>query len=513
MIPSMQLADKLNITPELLQQLSTHTGRIEATRNDPLLFAFYYLRHHITATDDSISLSEFHLALLEYAQSWIDGAPARTAFIAARESGKSTWLFTILPIWAAAHGHQSFVVGIADSAQQARDHLRTFKDELRDNKLLRADFNDLCTPKVGDVSGRASSFNDTMIQMRNGFVFIAKGADTSVLGLKVGNRRPSLIICDDLEGGESTYSVEDAKKRLKTLIDDILPLSVDAQIVLSGTTTRLGSIIDQVRSVAEIRIEHPDLDDQAILDYLPTQLQWVVKKRFNCYYFPAILDEGLPTERSCWPERLPMSVLNRDRGEADFQKNMMNRPVSLEDAFWSDGDIQVEEWAEFGNTIISVDPAVTTNKRSDFTGIAVISRGLQENKEKICVRHIEELKLSPEQLSAHVGGLIQEYDARVILIETNQGGDLWAGPFQGLPAKINMYRSKEHKSKRAESAFYWYEKNRVVHAKSMPAAESQMKAFPAVVHDDMVDALSAGVNYFLKREARKRVSAFVYKYK
>lgn len=508
----MKLTDKLTLDMQTLHELQTRSSRIARMRNDPLLFAFYYLRDHITAGDGTISLSEFHAALLDYALSWIDGKPARTAFISARESGKSTWLFTILPLWAAAMGHQKFIVGIADSAAQARDHLRTFKDELRDNKLLREDFPELCTPRMGDVSGKASAFNETMIQMKNGFVFVAKGADSGVLGLKVGSQRPTLIICDDLEGGEQTYSVEDAKKRLRTFIDDILPLSADAQVILAGTTTRLGSIIDQVRTVTEIRMQFSDLDDQQIMEYLPDELQWVVKKRFGCYYYPAILDEGTENERSCWPERMSLESMANDRGEADFQKNMMNRPVSLEDAFWSDGDISVEEWSEYGNTIISIDPAVTTRKRSDFTGIAVFSRGVGENSNRICNRHTEAVKLSPEDLSKHVEQLIEEYNARVILVETNMGGDLWTLPFKGLKAKVNMYRSKEDKYKRAESAFYWYQKDQVVHAKSMPAVESEMKAFPAVVHDDQVDAISAAVNYFLKKNQPKAPSAFVYKY-
>lgn len=508
----MKLTDKLNLDMETLEQLQTRSSRIARMRNDPLLFAFYYLRDHITAGDGTISLSEFHEALLDYALSWIDGKPARTAFIAARESGKSTWLFTILPLWAAAMGHQKFIVGIADSASQAKDHLRTFKDELRDNKLLRDDFPELCTPRMGDVSGKAAAFNESMIQMKNGFVFVAKGADSGVLGLKVGSQRPTLIICDDLEGGEQTYSVEDAKKRLRTFIDDILPLSADAQVILAGTTTRLGSIIDQVRTVTEIRTLHPELDDQSILEYLAAELQWVVKKRFGCYYYPAILDEGLPTERSCWPERMSLESMASDRGEPDFQKNMMNRPVSLEDSFWKDSSIEVEHWTEYGSTIISVDPAVTTNKKSDFTGIAVISRGLKDNAKRLMVREIEQVKLSPNELGDHVAELIAKYNATIVYVETNMGGDLWDLPFKGLKAKVMTYRSKEHKNLRAQSAFYWYQQGQVVHEKSMPAAENQMKAFPAVVHDDMVDALSAGVNALLKKNQAAVASAFIYKY-
>lgn len=510
----MQLIDKLDLDENTLQLLTSKQGRIARMRNDPLLFAFYYLRHHVTEPDmnDMITLSEFHIALLEYAQSWIDGAPARTAFIAARNGGKSTWLHTILPIWAAAMGHQKFIVGFSDSASQARDHLRTFKKELDENDALRADFPDFCKPKYSAVSGRASTYNDNMIQMSNGFIFIAKGADTSALGLKVGNTRPSLIIADDLEGGESSYSDVDIKKRLRTFIDDILPLNVFAQVVLVGTTTRLGSIMDQVRTVTEERAKHPEYTDKDMLELLPAELHWVIREKFSCYYYPAILDEHTENERSAWPEKFPMSWINEVRDQPSFKKNYMNRPVSMEESFWADNDISVEHWSEYGSTIISIDPAVTTNKKSDFTGIAVISRGVGENKDRLCIRHIEEVKMSPDALGKHIELMIEEYGATIVYVETNMGGDLWDLPFKGLKAKVISYRSKENKSKRAESAFYWYQQGQVVHEKSMPAAENQMKAFPAVVHDDMVDALSSGINSLLKKKNKAGASAFVYKY-
>lgn len=506
--------EKLNLNTDTLQAMSTRQGRIELTRRDPLLFAFYYLRHHVTEEDmnNMITLSEFHIALLDYAQSWIDGTPARTAFIAARNGGKTTWLHTILPIWAAAHGHQKFIVSFSDSAPQAQQNLRSFKDELDLNKELRADFPDFCTPKYSAVSGRASTYNDKMIQMSNGFIFLAKGADSSVLGLKVGNTRPSLIIADDLEGGESSYTDGDIKKRLRTFIDDILPLNVFAQVVLVGTTTRLGSIMDQVRTVTEERAKHPEYSDELMLETLPSELHWVIREKFSCYYYPAILDEGTENERSAWPEKFPMSWIEPQRDMPSFKKNYMNRPVSMEESFWSDNDITVEHWTEYGSTIISIDPAVTTNKKSDFTGIAVISRGVGENKDRLCVRHIEEVKLSPDALGKHIELMIEEYGATIVYVETNMGGDLWDLPFKGLKAKVISYRSKEHKNKRAESAFYWYQQGQVVHEKSMPAAENQMKAFPAVVHEDMVDALSAGINSLLKKRTNTGASAFVYKY-
>src|SRR4051812_18180270 len=87
-------------------------GRKALTREDPLAFALLYLPHHLMkqGSDDwkTISLSEYHVEWAEYGKSWMNPAErrkSRTCFVAPREMGKSTWLFTILPLWAAAHGH------------------------------------------------------------------------------------------------------------------------------------------------------------------------------------------------------------------------------------------------------------------------------------------------------------------------------------------------------------------------------------------------------------------------
>src|ERR1700748_1691494 len=131
------------VEPELLQESE---GRRIITRLDPLMFALVYLPHHLRGkeTGDEITLSEFHVDLIKQAESWVlvdeEPAESRDAYIAPRGVGKSTWLFLILPLWAAAHQHRKFVAAFADSGAQAEKHLLTFKQELESNELLRGDY-------------------------------------------------------------------------------------------------------------------------------------------------------------------------------------------------------------------------------------------------------------------------------------------------------------------------------------------------------------------------------------
>lgn len=488
--------------PEYNTELLKHKeGRLVMTKHDPLLFALIYLKDHITGLDKEISLSEFHMGLVEYAKSWSKPNPTprakenRTAFIAPRSGGKSTWVFLILPMWAAAHGHQQFVAAFSDSATQAEMHLMSFKNELETNELLQADFPDLCSPAMGHYRNRQIANNRHQIIQKNGFIFMARGSDTASLGMKVGSVRPSLIILDDIEPGESNYSDNHVESRRRTLTDDIFMLNEFATVAIVGTTTKQGSIIDQIRMVAELSKSFEGTQAE-FREALPVRLRWVIDERIGCQYWPALLDEGSETMRSLWPEKWPLAYLMENRHTRSFAKNMQCRPVSEDADYWSEGDIDVQVLESYGNTIIAVDPAVTTNKKSDYTGIAVVSRGPKATDD-IYIRHVEEVKLSPDELRSHVNTLIERYEAKVVIVETNQGGDLWSQLFAGLPAKFRFYRTSIKKEIRASQALDWYQKNKVHHCAFFPAAEEQMKNFPNVMHDDMVDAISSGVNYFM----------------
>ncbi|MFJ8790442.1 hypothetical protein [Streptomyces sp. NPDC102462] len=240
------------------KELLTRTeGRVALTRNDPLLFAWLYLPHHLTTDSGSQTLSAFHLDLIEYAKTWTQPVTKpreyRDCFIAPRNAGKSTWLFLILPMWAAAHGHIKFVAAFSDSAGQAEDHLQTFKTELDSNERLTSDYPELCTPLMGQKVKRHIAQSSDQIMQANGFVFMAKGIDAKTLGMKVGRQRPDLILMDDIEPPEATYSELEAGRRLTTVLDAAFPLNIYARVAIVGTTTMPGSIIDQLRTAGEAK--------------------------------------------------------------------------------------------------------------------------------------------------------------------------------------------------------------------------------------------------------------------
>lgn len=468
------------------------------------MFALLYLRKHIRI-DGEVTLSEAHLSWCALAQTWTEGTPQtpgldRDAFLAPRGLGKSTWWFLILVMWAAAHEHVGFVAAFADTGPQAEAHLATFKKELDHNALLRFDFPGLVAPMVRPASGAAVADNRGMYQARSGFVFAARGVDSGNLGMKVGERRPDIIICDDLEPGESNYSAYQAEKRLGTLVDDILPLNVYARVVLVGTTTMSGSITDQLREAHELLERGDELGDA---------LAWVRDQHFRLHLTSGLLTNDDGTRRSLWPEKWPVAWQEEREHTREYKKNYALSPLGADGGFWTIDDVERGELSDIGavtHVLISVDPAVTTKGKSDYTGIAVVAYSRTSNR--CVVLDVQQVKLVGEALREKVLSLLDRWDAGLVLVETNQGGDLWPIVFHHMPVKVKTVHQSVSKEDRAADALAHYQRHRVLHLAGAPLSdfEAQLVAFPKAAHDDMVDAVTSAVRFFLSRGRTKRVT-------
>lgn len=678
----MRVGEYLSQYPREL--LGTSMGRRIASRDDPLLFAILYFPHHLRFGDDEPSLSQFHLDLADYAKSWLDGVNTnRDCFIAPRQSGKTTWLFLLLPMWAAAHRHLSFIAAFSDSASQATQHLQTFKKEIDSNELLRKDYPELCKPLMGGAVKRYVAQSNEEIQQSNGFSFMAKGIDSKSLGMKIGNTRPQLILLDDIEPSESNYSPHEAKKRLRTILDGVFYLNDKARIVIIGTTTMSNSIIDQIRKVGELQAERiepltvqtnmtintdtdnsyyvnlgkgnltndnagnglytadranehasgfptptstqqghtgeseasfttdeigrttqnidglsnsggqdqgnqivtecsslarfakPRLDKDSaecltsagesefklfasfsgtsiptshieqpengkatfthreqselaklidpvepnrgereiesiraesslsFYDSLDSDLRWVIDERIRVHYYPAIVIDADGIESSWWPEFKTFEELDRIRHTRAFQMNYQNRPVNVDAQYWVESDIEITECAEgYKRTLLSVDPAVSTKTTNDYTALVVVSLGLDD---LVYIRHAEQVRLVSTDLRDRVNELIDRFDIGLVYCETNQGGMLWKSVFDGIKAKYRAVHQTEPKTIRAGRALDHYRKHKVRHTRHFDQLEEQMYSFPKVAHDDLVDALGTGIEYFLSQSIVPRV--------
>ena len=477
---------------ELHKLLDSPLGRILLTEHDPLMFAFVYCRHHLKsdATGNQITMSEFHMDLCRRAKDWVSKnlAPkeARDVFICPRESGKSTWLFTILPLWLAAHSHNKFISAFADTGTQAEQHLSTFRRELDTNELLRLDYPQLCSPAYKQRPMRAESDTASLYKAESGFIFSARGADTSVLGLKIGVDRPDLLLLDDIEPGESSYSALQVKKRMTTLLDTIFPLNINARVVISGTVTMPGSIIHQ------IVVREP----------------WVAEENIQVHHYRPILTDLDGSERSLWPARWSLEFLNSIKHTRSYKKNFENMPIGEDGGYWSPDDFIYGGLPYATGALISCDPAVTSKGGSDFTGLGVLRfrKGITDAlTPDIEVVWAKAVRLSPKDLRLRILKLIDMFpEITAVLIEVNQGGDLWKDAFHQLGVKIITVHQKERKEVRWARALNEYQRGKVLHRSTLTDLEEQLCSIPGVPHDDLADMLSTAIIEIRKRARAKR---------
>lgn len=472
--------------PELLE---TKEGRRIYTRTNPLLFALLYRLEGLSDVEGNVTFADLHLDLAEQAKQWIVPNKrlkgARDIYVAPRECGKSTWLFNILMLWAAAHGHVKLVAAFSHGVKMAQKHFTNFKTQVETNKLLRYDFPELCTPLKGRRGFSVADTNE-MYRAKSGFTMAAFGIDNVAVGLNINDQRPDVILLDDVEPDEGNYSAYQATQRLATIRTAILPMNNRARVIMVGTVLMPGSLIHQAVKAAK-GIE---------------TAEWIKEENFRVHHYKPIITRDDGTERSCWPGKWSMEELNAYRFTRDFRMTFDNDPMAYEDGLFDEQDFTYGEIATATRFLVSIDPAVTDGKKSDYTGIAVISHSKVENR---CVVHLaEQVKLHGEALRAHVYDIVINKfpQVKAILVETNQGGLTWESVFHHLPPGVTLVAKHNtvKKEVRAANLLAEYQarpRPRVIHAVKLTKAEEQLVAFPRAENDDIVDAIGNGVHMFL----------------
>lgn len=471
-----------------LELLGYAAGRRALTKFDPLLFACVYLLGKLQSeeTGNQVSMSLFHMEQFEWARHGLVGPKGykqeRRAIVAGRGFGKSTLYFLILPLWALAHRHKTFVVAFANTTTQAEDHLSNFRRQINENQVLRSDYPELCTAKKDN---RNASISDTKGKYvaKNGTVFAAKGMDKGSLGLNEDGVRPDWQIYDDIEPDASNYSAFQASKRLDTLRGACFYQNTNAVVTLVGTVTMYDSIIHQILK-------------KVTSNEVP---QWVLDEKIECVYYPAIVTDDHGIKRSAWEQRYPIADMLAEEHTNEFQRQMMNNPRSISGGLWTSRDFVYGSMGlEASRWLLVLDPASTTGVKSDQTGVSVI--GSNREQSKCEVKEAYGVKLAGEDLRREVLSILNRNPKiKLILVESNVAGEHWSSILHGMPIEVKTQHTSKGKGDRFALAHDWYQKGMVLHPEEHSDCEGQMLTFPLGKNDDIADAVVLGVTYFLQR--------------
>jgi hypothetical protein len=448
--------------------------RIAITRESPLLFAVTYLGHHLrNQTTGLMSFGPHHLDFARRARLYMRREAVRDAWVLPRRGAKSTWKFLVEPLWAMAHNHRQLALFVAYNGEQAELQTANLRTELAENELLLYDFPEL-RPKRGSNTKRTV--------LTSGAGFAARGLFTTSHGMKVSSARPDHIVGDDLQPGPEHHNPEMKAKIQAALTSSILPMGAGHTVVqLAGTTTMRGCLMDDVGRAAR--------GEQVA--------SWIVGHGFTPRYYPAIVDEGTPHERSLWPQNWSLAELCRLRTEApqDYALNYANRP-EREDVkgWWRPEHIRHEPRLSqyVGERVMYIDPAMKSKKKNDMTAIVV--GGLAPGG--IAVIEVAEAGHWPgEETRLKVWDhLVYNPSIKTVIVEDNQGGDYNLSNLRPLPrADVHLVGEtvKGSKRSRIEQALRHYQRRAVVHTELLEQLEQQQMAWkPSADVDDLLDGVA-----------------------
>ncbi len=208
--------------------------RKAVTSNSHFWFFFTYFGEHI-----KYLTAPFQKEILNLVQDENNKFLLIAAF---RGSAKSTICNLSFPIWAMVGKQQKkFILTLAQTQAQAKQHLDNIKREFEKNDLLRGDYGPFEEPKDEWRSG-------SVILSNYGAKIIAASTEEAIRGIKYRNYRPQIIISDDLENLTSVKTQASRDKLFQWYASTIIPAGdADTRFILVGTYLHEDSLLKRFK--------------------------------------------------------------------------------------------------------------------------------------------------------------------------------------------------------------------------------------------------------------------------
>ena len=187
--------------------------------------------------DGAVASPECHM---EWWRLFCDPHP-QVAIAAPRRHAKTTAITQTCTLASVCFREREYVLIVSDTITQANQFLGDIKRELADNETLRSLFK---------IQGFEKDTEDDLIVLCSDgheFRISAKGAEQKIRGLKWKNKRPDLIICDDLENDEIVLNKERRAKFKRWFYASLLPCKSYRGIIrYVGTILHTDSLLESV---------------------------------------------------------------------------------------------------------------------------------------------------------------------------------------------------------------------------------------------------------------------------
>jgi predicted phage terminase large subunit-like protein len=413
----------------------------------------------------------------------------QVAISAPRNHAKSTALTYSYTLACVLFRERSYVLIVSDTVSQASQFLSDIKATLAENEQIRSLF------KVKEFL--KDTEDDIIVACEDGHMFRiqAKGAEQKLRGLKWNNKRPDLIVCDDLENDEIVMNKERREKFRRWFYGALLPCkSVTGIIRYVGTILHSDSMLESIMP----KTWQKHVVTEPLKIYTNKRLPWLsVKYRAHTDDFEHIL----------WPQRyskeyfLDKKSEYYEQGIPDvYSMEYLNIPIDESVAFFKRKDflpMDKEDLERKMHYYITADLAISQEETADYSVFVVA--GVDENR-TIHIKDVIRERLDGREIVDTILALESIYEPEAIGIEEMQVSKA-IGPFlreemvrQGIfPTLVQLKHKGKDKMARARSIQARMRANAVKFNKEgdfYPDFENELCTFPRSKHDDQVDSFA-----------------------
>ncbi len=427
------------------------------------------------------------------------GKGGKEALAAPRGNAKSTLSTLILPLWCIATDRKKFIVIISDTTEQAEEFLEGIKTELEANERLGEDFPEAC--------GLGRTWKATKLITQNGIAIRCWGKRKRMRGARHGNRRPDLVICDDLEDDENIDSPEQREKDRKWFFKAVMKIGGRYTVyIVIGTILHYDSLLARL-------LKRPGWNGKkwkAVISWSSSSF-W--EKWEGIYtsrsaeaenkaekYFLRHQKEMLRGTRVLWPETESYYYLMAMRvsdGPAYFDSEKQNEPVNPEDCLFQ------EEWFVFTAEPVpihketrfycAIDPSMgSSSSKADPSAIII---GAVQPDGIIDIVQADIQKRHPDSIMETLFDYHRQYNFERIAIEEVQFQQLFKDQVIKEGAKRKLYppiegvRPIDDKTLRISKLQPHIKNGLIRFRRNQTIFLEQLKYFPKASHDDGPDAL------------------------
>lgn len=361
---------------------------------------------------------EFHKEIEDHLQKILDGVLKNVCVIAPRGFSKSTLCSFKIPLYCLLFRKKPFILLVSASEDMAQDFLKSIRKELETNEAIIEDFGEL----------KGNTWNSDKLELTNNTCIMAKGADSTLRGIKYGEMRPHLVISDDIQKDSSSAS-ESKMQALKNFYYESLGNIGDTYTSNLFIGTRMGE--DDLVLDVQNNPTYFSLFYQAVISFATNEELWVeweeiINDLSNPYrlsaaetFFEKNKEAMLEGTEVIWKEKMDyydLMLKKVEIGEDAFSKELQNDPKSAKDRIFQ--ELQYHDGVkpnEMEEVVLTIDPSLGKNNRADFSAITTLGKdtdGYFNVIEGDCRR------LKPDVLIKEVIEKVKTYPINRIGVET-----------------------------------------------------------------------------------------------